>query len=219
MVETLLQDTKNDKKKESIRTIAPLSTHPDQRGSCQLTRASTLKTGAKENATVINSREGNEVTVDSQFSQRKLAFITHLILQSKQVSCVRLSRGIWQLLLQKPSSWCGEEKETAKINGMGRVVGETRKHINQEGRWNSPFCVIWWSSKANATYKRGYPLIFQWLARCGFLLNSLMLSDTQLLQHDSNTFTSSLLFLCPISFTIKVSQKHEAIINYRGGGK
>lgn len=31
------------------------------------------------------------------------------------------------------------------------------------------------------------------------------------------TFTSSTLFLCPISFTIKLSEKHEAVINYRGG--
>lgn len=163
-----------------------LLTSPDQRGSCQLTHASTIKTGVMGNATVINSREGNEVTVDSQFSQRKLAFITHLILRSKQVSCARLSRGIWQLLLQKPSSWCGEEKGTAKINGIGREGRGRRKYITQEGQWNSPCCVIWWSSKANANYKWGHPLICQWLVRCGLLLDSLMLSGTQLLWHDSN---------------------------------
>lgn len=53
-------------------------TRPDQRGSCQLSRASTIKTGVMGrwgvDATVINSREGNEVTVDSQFSQRKAGF-------------------------------------------------------------------------------------------------------------------------------------------------
>ena len=86
---------KNDPKKKVLGQLpSPNSAHPDQRGSCQLTHANTLKTGVMGNAAVINSREGNEVTVDSQFSQRKLAFITHLILRSKQVSYVRLSRGI-----------------------------------------------------------------------------------------------------------------------------
>lgn len=42
-------------------------------------------------ATVINS-QGNEVTVNTQFSQRRIAFITHLILWRKQVSSERLSR-------------------------------------------------------------------------------------------------------------------------------
>lgn len=90
---------KNHKRRRVLgrRSSSP-PTHSDQRGACQLTRASTIKTGVMGNASVINSREGNEVTVDSQFSQRKLAFITHLILRSKQVSCARLSRGIWQLL-------------------------------------------------------------------------------------------------------------------------
>lgn len=73
--------------------MLPLNTHPDQRGSCQLTHASAIKTGVMGSVTVINLKEGNEVTVDSQFSRRKLAFITHLILRSKQVSCARLSRG------------------------------------------------------------------------------------------------------------------------------
>lgn len=90
-----------------------------ERFSCQHARASSRKTGVMGKAAVINSREGNEVTVDSQFSQRKLAFITHLILRSKQVSCARLSRGIWQLLLQKPSSRYDEEKGEVKINGIG----------------------------------------------------------------------------------------------------
>lgn len=194
--------SKESQKRRVLGTMLLLPAHPDQRGSCQLTRARTITTGVMGNATVINSREGNEVTVDSQFSQRKLAFITHLILRSKQVSCARLSRGIWQLPLQKPSSWCGEEKETAKINGIGREGGGRRKHINQEGQWYSPWCVMWWSSKANANYKWGHPLICQRLVRCGFLLDSLMLSGTRLLRHDSITFTSSPLFLCPISFTI-----------------
>lgn len=69
------------------------STHLLQTVLCQLTRASTIKTGVMGSVAVINSREGNEVTVDSQFSKRKLAFITHLILWSKQVSCARLSTG------------------------------------------------------------------------------------------------------------------------------
>lgn len=79
-----------------MRTNSPLPprTRADPRVSRQLTRANTLKTGVMRNASVIKRKEGNEVTVDSQFSQRKPAFIAHLIPGSKQVSCLRLSRGI-----------------------------------------------------------------------------------------------------------------------------
>lgn len=74
--------------------LPPTAPTPDLRASRQLTRANTLKTGVMRNASVIKWKEGNEVTVDSQFSQRKPAFIAHLILGSKQVSCRRLRRGI-----------------------------------------------------------------------------------------------------------------------------
>lgn len=49
--------------------------------------------------------------------------------------------------------------------------------------------------------------------------NSLMLSGAQLLWHDSNHITSSLLFLCPISFTIKLPEKHAAVMHYWGAGR
>ncbi|CAB1349439.1 unnamed protein product [Coregonus sp. 'balchen'] len=62
--------------------------------TCQATSVSanteTASRSVRDNATVIILREGNEVTVDSQFSQRKLAFITCLILRSKQVSLYRV---------------------------------------------------------------------------------------------------------------------------------
>lgn len=135
------------------------------------------------------------MTVDNQFSQRKLAFITHLILQSKQVSCVRLSRGIWQVFLQQPSSWCGEEKEIAEINGKGRVGGEGRKHINQK-------CIF-------------LCYVTEPLSKCCLPVNMLVNVEMWLFDafwhptsaHDSNTVTSSVFFLCPISFSMKVSRK------------
>lgn len=68
-----------------------VSTHLDQ--TVSFTHTGATKTGVMGSIGVINSREGNEVTVDSQFSKRKLAFIRHLILWSKQVSCARLSTG------------------------------------------------------------------------------------------------------------------------------
>lgn len=157
------------------------------------------------NATVINSREGNDVTVDNQFSQRKLAFITHLILQSKQVSSVRLSRGIWQLLLQKPSSWCGEEKEISEINGKGRVGGEGRKHITQKYIF---LCCM------------AAPL-----SKCCLSINMPVNGEMWLFDafwhpasaHDSNTFTSSVFFLCPISFSMEVSRKTRGYNKWQRG--
>lgn len=68
--------------------------HPHSPGSERFLSAhscSHYKDRCDGNASVINS-QGNEVTVDSQFSRRKLAFITHRILWSKQASRERLSR-------------------------------------------------------------------------------------------------------------------------------
>lgn len=205
MAETVLKDTFLLR----IRTNPP-RTHPDLRASCQLTRTNTLKTGVMRSASVIKWKEGNEVTVDSQFSQRKLAFIAHLILGSKQVSCLRLSRGIWQLLL-KPSSWCGDEKETAKINGIRRVGGEGRKHINQEGRSNSPSCV---SVTAQERKRWVEKRLIHWLRRFLHLFDAFGIC---LLQPDSFTFTHPSVLPSNIIF-LKTATKHKAVIKCRAWG-
>lgn len=124
-------------------------------------------------------------------------------------------RGIWQLLLLKPSFWCGEEKGTVKIKK--RREGGRRKHINQEGHWNSPCCIMWWSSRGNANYKWGHPVICRWLVWCGFFSTLWCFLAPNFCGMTAITLTGSALLLCPISFTIKLSEKHEPIINYWRG--
>lgn len=195
-----------------------LPTRPDQRGACQLTRASTIKTGVMGNATVINSREGNEVTVDSQFSQRKLAFITHLILRSKQVSCARLSRGIWQLLLQKPSSWCRwkEGNSKNKLNRGRRKKEEENISITKANEIH--LAVLYdEAAKQMLTINGAIRWYISDCCNVAFFSSLWCFLAANFCGVTAITFTRSPLFLCPISFAIKLSEKHEAVINYRGG--
>lgn len=200
---------------KSFGTMLFFSTHLLQTVLCQLTRASTIKTGVMGSVAVINSREGNEVTVDSQFSKRKLAFITHLILWSKQVSCARLSTGDMTTSFAETIilMWWRERNSKNKK----RREGGRRKHINQEGHWNSPCCIMWWSSRGNANYKWGHPVICRWLVWCGFFSTLWCFLAPNFCGMTAITLTGSALLLCPISFTIKLSEKHEPIINYWRG--
>lgn len=62
--------------------------------------------------------------------------------------------------LQKTIILMRQREETAeKINEIARVGrrgGGGKTYQSNGGRRNSPFCVIWRSSKANATHKRGW---------------------------------------------------------------
>lgn len=124
--------------------------------SCQRGTVPQREERGEEKGEDVRPGEGEEVTVDSQFSLRKPAFITHLILRSKQVSVRGGGERYDNCVCAQASSWCGEEG-TGRGGGVERAAVEKTYQSGERGVGGAekvptqgrsgvttPYTAAWW---------------------------------------------------------------------------